>query len=616
MSSVVEHLGIVIDYAKDRAIPEQGLALLTGDGFYKREGEGSPQESFARAATCYSFGDYEFAQRIYNYLANQDFMMASPVLSNAVEVIWPDFTEEQFEEAAEWLEHNVTPDGMPISCFLSKISDNKRSLVETRKEAAWLSMLGGGVGIWAANRSPDAKSTGVMAHLAGYDSDTIAYRQTPTRRGSMAAYMDILHPEQHMFIAMRDPTKGDPNKKCFNLNHGVTIPDAFMEAVIREEEVELVDPKHGPTGKMVKATDIWEEVLQTRKDTGEPFMLFIDTVNRNLPKWITKPTYHVGQSNLCSEITLMTSETRTAVCCLSSLNLERYEHWKDTQIVADLVRLLDNVLEYFIRLAPPELKRAIHSASKERAIGIGTFGWHSYLQSKMIPFASGGYNSAISHTHKIFGDIRPKAIEESRRLAVLRGEAPDCAGSGMRNSHLFAIAPNANSASLVGASPSIEPWASNAFNAQGRAGSFLIFNKYLEALLEKYGKNTDDVRRIVIQDSGSVRKLDFLTEHEKAVFATSAEIDPMWVIEVAGERQPYICQSQSVNIRIPADITKEEMSDIHIAAWAKGLKSLYYCRAEAAVKVDLGTGTDRPLNAVPVRAKIVYDMEGCKSCEG
>lgn len=615
--TVVEYNGIVIDYARDRQIPEQGLAMLTGDGFYKKEHEMSPQETFARGATCYSFGDYEFAQRIYDYVSNGWFTFASPVQSNAVDIDWPTFTEDQFEEAGDWLEENVIPDGMPISCFLSMVCDNKRSLVETRSEAEWLSMMGGGVGVYFGNRSPDRKSTGVMAHAAGYDADTIAYRQTATRRGSIAGYMDILHPENHLFMSMRDPTKGDDNKKCFNLNHGFNIPDEFMHAVIMEEDIELVDPKHGPTGRFVKAKELWFELLQTRKDTGEPYILYIDTVNRNIPKWITKPTYHVRQSNLCSEITLMTSAKRTAVCCLSSLNLEKYEEWKDTNIVADLVRLLDNVLEYFIRLAPPEISKAIHSASKERAIGIGTLGWHSFLQSKMIPFCSGGFNSAIHWIHKIHGDIRPKAIAESLRLGAIRGEAPDCQGSGMRNSHLFAIAPNASSSSLVNTSPSVEPWKSNAFAAQGRAGSFLIKNKYLEKLLEQKGMNTEEVWSDIIASDGSVQHLDFLTELEKSVFETSDETDPMWIVEQAGERQKYLCQSQSINIRVPADITLQEMSDIHMAAWFKGLKSLYYCRGQSASKVQLGTGGDKPLNAVPVRKKIEYlDENECRACEG
>jgi len=614
MSEVREYLGIVIDYSKDKEIPEQGIAMLTGKGFYKKEWEESPQETFARGATCYSFGDYEFAQRIYNYASNQWFAFASPVQSNAVEVNWPSFREDQFEEAAEWLEENVDPEGMPISCFLSMIHDSKQGLLTASDEAKQLSMMGGGVGVWAANRSPDEKSTGVMAHARDYDAMTLAYRQTATRRGSMAMYLDVDHPEIMSFLQMRNPIGGDSNKKCFNLNHGINITDRFMIAVIKGEEYELVDPKHGPTGRMVKAREVWEEILELRKETGEPYLLFKDTVNRDIPSWITKPTYRVNQSNLCSEITLMTSLKRTAVCCLSSLNLEKYDEWKDTNIVADLIRLLDNVLEYFIRLAPKELSRAVHSASKERALGLGTLGWHSYLQSKDIPFESGGFNSAIQHTHKVYGDLREKAIAESKRLAVLRGEAPDCMGSGMRNSHLFAIAPNASSSSIVGASPSIEPWAGNCFNAEGRAGSFLIKNKYLKKKLQEIGKDTNEVWSSITVNEGSVQHLDFLDEHTKAVFKTAYEISPMWVIEQASVRQQYICQSQSVNLFLPADVTAEELCDVHIMAWAKRLKSLYYCRGKSATKANIGTGGERPLNSVPVRTKIEY--EGCLSCEG
>jgi ribonucleoside-diphosphate reductase alpha chain len=614
--TVQEYLGIIIDYSRDRSIPEQGLAMLTSKGFYKKEWENSPQETFARSATCYSFGDQAFAQRIYEYLSKGWFVNASPVESNAVDVEWPDFKEEEFEEAGNWLEENVTPDGMPISCFLSQIPDTRQGLVDTRCEAAWLSMLGGGVGLGASNRSPDEKSTGVMSHLKGYDADTLSYRQTASRRGSMAAYLDILHPEQHSFMQMRDPTSGDENKKCFNLNHAFNIPDAFMHAVIRQEQIELIDPKHGPTGTFVQADKVWEEYMQTRKDTGEPYALYIDTVNRNIPKQITKPTYKVTQSNLCSEITLMTSATRTAVCCLSSLNLAKYEEWKDTQIVADLIRYLDNVLEYFIRLAPKELKRATHSAQKERALGLGTLGWHSLLQSKDIAFASGGVNSAISWSHKIGSYIKSRAEEESVRLGTIRGEAPDCRGSGFRNSHLIAIAPNASSSSKVGESPSREPWNSNAFAAQGRAGSYLIKNQYLTKRLKELGLDTEEVWNKILTEEGSVRNVDGLTEHDKDVFATATEIDPMWIIEGAAAYQPYVCQSISTNIFIPADITKQEMSDIHIAAWAKGLKSLYYCRSKAASNVAIGTGGEKPLNAVAVRQKINYEANECLSCHG
>ena len=613
-SYIKPHLGVQIDLSRDAALPEQGFAMLTRKGFYKRDWETSPQEGFARAATCYSFGDYDFAQRIYDYASKGWFTNASPVLSNAVEVNWPWFGKEHFQEAGDWLEKNVTPDGMPISCFLTKVSDDKKSLVETRSETEWLSMLGGGVGVWFGNRAPDEKSTGVMAHAAGYDADTLAFKQKESRRGSIAAYLDIDHPEIVQFIQMRDPVGGDHNKKCFNLNNAVTITDKFMHAVIKGEDYELVDPKHGGTGRFLSAREVWEKIHQMRFETGEPYILFRDTVNRLRPGWIRNPHYYVGQSNLCSEITLWTSEKRTAVCCLSSLNLAKFEEWKDTTIVEDLIRYLDNVLEYFIRLAPPELKKAVYSAQKERALGLGTLGWHSYLQSKMIPFESGGFNSAIQHTHMIYKRIRERAIESSLQLATERGEAPDCAGSGMRNSHLLAIAPNASSSSLVGASPSIEPWADNCFVADGRAGAFLIINEALKKVLEHYGKDTEEVRKSIQQNDGSVQHLDFLTDHEKLVFKTSKETDPMWIIEQAAARTPYVCQSTSLNIKVPQDVTKEKMSDISMEAWFRGVKSLYYCRAEGTSKAEVGTGGDRPLNAVPV--KKLVELETCLACEG
>lgn len=303
MSEVVrkstKYMGININYSKDHIIPEQGKAMLTRKGFYKKEGENSPQETFARASTCYSFGDYEFAQRVYDYVSSGWFTFASPVLSNAENIEWPEFTEDQFEEAGQWLKENVKPQSLPISCYLSYVGDKKESLVEARKEVSWLSMMGGGIGLYMANRSPDEKSTGVMAHLRGYDADTLSYKQGNTRRGSMAAYLDIDHPEIIQFLDMRNPTGGDSNKKMFNLNHGVNLTDAFMESVIKGEDYELVDPKQGATGVKLNAREVFEEIMLLRKETGEPYIMFKDTVNRNVPEWITRPFYEVSQSNLC-----------------------------------------------------------------------------------------------------------------------------------------------------------------------------------------------------------------------------------------------------------------------------------------------------------------------------
>lgn len=612
MSNTEKYLGITIDYNKDKSIPEQGIAYLTGDGFYKKENEYSPQHTYARASTSYCFGDYEFAQRIYNYVSDGWFMFASPVISNAQEINWP--KSKDFHKSAKWLKQNVVANGLPISCFLGYIPDTKEGLVEARKEASWLSMMGGGVGMYAANRSPDRLSTGVMSHLRGYDADTLSYRQTSTRRGSMAAYLDIDHPEIMQFIQMRNPVGGDQNQKCFNLNNAVNITDEFMNAVVNGEKYELIDPKHGRTGNFLEAREVWEEILKLRYETGEPYMNFIDTVNRGIPAWITKPTYKVVQSNLCSEISLMTSPKRTAVCCLSSVNVEKFDEWKDdTLFIADLIRLLDNVLEYFIQLAPEQLWRAIRSAQKERAVGLGAFGWASWFQKNMISFES-GFLGANGQCDEITSLLKRKAVAASQQLALERGEPDDVAGSGMRNSHLLAFAPNASSASILGASPATEPWAGNAFTAQGRAGSFLIKNKYLKKLLKEKGFDTDEIWSSIILNEGSVQHLDCLTDEEKKVFVTSYEVSPMWIVEHAATRQKHVCQSQSVNIFVGKGVTLQELSDIHMKAWKQGLKSLYYCRAKPATKAQVGTGGDKPLNAVPVKTKIEY--EECLACQG
>lgn len=608
------YCGVEVDLTRDSNLTEQGLRYLTTEGFYKKPNETTPQETLARGAACYSFGDKEFAKRIYDYASKQYFAFASPVLSNAVAFEWPEFTKEQFLEAGDWLKENIKPDGMPISCFLNLISDSKGGLTVNSAETKELSMAGGGVGVYMGNRSPDTKSTGVMAHAKEYDATSLAYKQAASRRGSIALYMDIDHPEVINFLGMRDPTGGDMNKKCFNLNHGLNITDKFMRAVVKGERFPLVDPKHGNTGQDLDARELWEKILETRKETGEPYLLFIDTVNKSIPEWVTKPTYKVSQSNLCSEILLMTSFKRSAVCCLSSLNLDKYDEWKDTPIVEDLVRLLDNVLEYFIRLAPPSLKRAIHSAKKERAIGLGTLGFHSLLQSKNIPIES---DEARRYNMEIFKGIKEKAVATSLLLGKERGEVDDCRNTGMRNSHLLAIAPNASSSSIVGASPSIEPWKANVFLSEGRAGSVLIKNKYLEELLDKLGKNTKKVWDSILVNEGSVQHLDFLDSRTKEVFKTAMEIDQMKLVNLVADRTPLICQSQSFNVFINNTMTAQEVSDIHLYGWKKGVKSFYYCRGDSSSKASIGTGGDKPLNAVPVELKQqeVVD-EGLPCCEG
>ena len=590
-----EYCGIKLDLNRDSLLGEQGLRYLTTEGFYKKPNETTPQETFARGAACYSFGDHELVQRIYDYASKHWFTFASPVLSNALPIAWPKFEKSEFKEAAQWLKENVKAEGLPISCFLNAISDSKKGLTVNSAETKELSMAGGGIGTYMGNRSPDSKSTGVMAHAKEYDAITLAYKQAESRRGSIAMYLDIDHPEIMNFLGMRDPTGGDMNKKCFNLNHGLNITDKFMRQVINGEDFSLIDPKHGDTGQKLNAREVWEKILETRKETGEPYLLFIDTVNANIPKWVTKPTYKVQQSNLCSEITLFTSPKRSAVCCLSSLNLEKFEEWKDTTIVEDLVRFLDNVLEYFIQLAPPEISRAIHSATKERAIGLGTLGFFSLLQSKMI---SGESDEARRLNLEVFELIKSRAVKASLELGKERGEAMDCMNTGMRNSHLMAVAPNASSSSIVGTSPSIEPWKANVFLSEGRAGSILLKNKYLEKYLESIQKNTKKVWDSVLNHAGSIQHLEFIPEKVKDVFKTANELDQMKLVNLVADRTPLICQSQSFNVFIHNEMSAEELSDIHMMGWIKGIKSFYYCRGDGTMKANIGSGKEKPLNAV------------------
>lgn len=619
--TVKKYLGINIDYSLDKIIPEQGYAMLTKKGFYKKEGEYSPQESFARATTCFSFGDLGLAQRLYDAVSKQWFTFASPVLSNAVKHEYPE--DLKFENVRQYLQDNVKAEGLPISCFLSYIPDTREGLVSTGSETRYLSMNGGGVGLYAGMRSVDEKSTGVMSHMKTYDADAQAYKQGETRRGSYAAYLPIDHPEIMNFLEMRSPVGGDVNQKCFNLNNAINITDDFMKKMMNEEEYELVDPKHGKTGRFLSAKAVWEKIIEVRKDTGEPYLNFIDTINRAIPKHITNPAYKIVQSNLCNEIHLMTNSERTAVCCLSSLNLDKYDEWKDTTLVADMVRMLDNVLEYFIALAPDTISRAIFSAEQERAIGLGTLGFASYLQRKGIPFESGGFNSAVQINYNIYKNIKDQAVKESLRLGKERGVPNDCEGSGMRNSHLMAIAPNASSSSMVNVSPSIEPFSGIAFTAQGRSGSFLIKNRHFETVLDNYaeenGKDNNWKERqwaLIVENEGSVQDLEWVSDHDKKVFRTSSEIDQKWVIEHAAIRQPHICQGQSLNLAIHPNMSLDDVSYLHWLAWKKGIKGLYYYRSSSKVKAKVsGNGTDKPLNAVSVKPNYEQDNT-CLSCEG
>ena len=557
-----QHLGIKIDTRKDSALSEQAFKLLTD--YYCRKDEKSPQEAFARAAVAYSAGDMELAQRIYDAASKGWFMFSSPILSNAP---LP----------------NEKAKALPISCFLAYVPDSLEGLIDHTAELRWLSVKGGGVGgHWSDVRSISDIAPGPIPFLHTVDADMTAYRQGKTRKGSYAAYMDISHPDIIEFIQMRIPT-GDVNRKNLNLHHAVNLTDEFMIAVMDGAMWDLKDPNHNEVRDSMPARKLWEMLLETRYRTGEPYLNFIDTANRYLPEAQKKLGLKIHGSNLCNEIHLATNEERTAVCCLSSLNLEMYDEWKDTSLVRDLTRFLDNVLQFFIDNAPDTISRARYSAERERSLGLGAMGYHSYLQRHSIAFES---EKALVVNKEIFKRIQNDAILESMKMAKERGEAPDMVGYGVRNAHLLAIAPNANSSLIGGTSPSIEPWKANAFTSRTRAGSHLTKNKYLEELLEKLGRNDDKTWSSIITNGGSVQHFDWLDDQSKAVFKTAIEIDQDWVVRQGGERQKYLCQGQSLNIFFPAGATKAYLHKVHFDAWRYGCKGLYYLRTETSNRAE------------------------------
>lgn len=577
-----------LDFERDLFLNEQARKLLTD--YYLHKNEKSPQEGFARAATAFSNGDKEFAQRIYDYASNGWFMFSSPILSNA----------------------GANDGSLPISCFLNYVPDNLEGLIEHSSETRWLSVKGGGVGgHWSDVRSVSDKAPGPMPFLHTIDADMVAYRQGKTRKGSYAAYMDISHPDIIEFINMRIPT-GDVNRKNLNTHHGVNIPDAFMEAVEKNESWDLVDPKTKEVKETLLARKVWELILETRYRTGEPYLHFIDTSNAALPKEQKELGLRINGSNLCNEIFLSTNSLRTAVCCLLSVNLEYYDDWKNTNMIADLICFLDNVLQYFIDNAPDEIKRARYSAYRERSVGLGAMGFHSYLQRNNVAFES---EEARVANIEIFKDIYNKSYEESLRLGKLRGEAPDMVGSGLRNAHRMAIAPNANSSMILSTSPSIEPWKANAFTSRTRVGSHLNKNKYLEIVLEQHNKNNDEIWSSIIVNGGSVQHLDFLTKHEKEVFKTAIEIDQETIVRLAGERQNHICQGQSLNVFFPAGVDKKYLNKVHYMAWKYGCKGMYYLRTESSNKAEVVSEK--------VKADKINFLNGeeekqdeCTSCQG
>ena len=582
------HGQVRIDRTRDALLTDFGKATL--DDRYLLPGE-SYQDLFARVASAYG-DDAAHAQRIYDYISRLWFMPATPVLSNG-----------------------GTTRGLPISCFLNEASDSLDGIVGLWNENVWLAAKGGGIGSYWGNLrgigekvGRNGKTSGVIPFIRVMDSLTLAISQGSLRRGSAACYLPVNHPEIEEFLEMRRPTGGDPNRKALNLHQGVLIPDAFMRAVEADEEWALVSPKDGALMKKVSARSLWIRILTARIETGEPYIIYSDHVNNARPEHQKLAGLEVKTSNLCSEITLPTGidqhgEQRTAVCCLSSLNLETWFEWKDeAQFIPDVMRFLDNVLQSFIDTAPDTMARARYSAMRERSVGLGVMGYHSFLQALNVPFES---VVAKVWNMRMFKHIRAQADTASRLLAEERGPCPDAAEYGFmeRFSNKMAIAPTASISIICGgASPGIEPIAANVYNHKTLSGSFIVRNPFLKKVLAKHGRDDEDTWTTVTVNKGSVQHLDFLTEQEKATFKTAFELDQRWVVEHAADRTPYICQSQSVNIFLPANVHKRDLHQIHMTAWKKGVKSLYYCRSLSIQRADAISEKVAPQAALGVAA--------------
>jgi len=589
---------VTVDYRRDKYLSE--FSKKTLQDRYLIDGEISPQDAFARAAKAFA-NDEEHAQRLYEYASKLWFMFSTPILSNG-----------------------GTTRGLPISCFLNYVDDSREGITNHYTENAFLSSVGGGVGgCWNAIRSVGSstsngsESTGVIPFMKVVDAEMLAFSQGVTRRGSYAAYLDMSHPEIEEFLDVRKPTGGDINRKSVNLHHGVVIPDAFMElieAATREEAFDdswdLIDPHSGRVVKTISAKTLWVKLIQNRVETGEPYLMFGDTVQEGLPQCQKDLGLQVHHSNLCSEITLVTSEDRTAVCCLSSVNLEEFDEWQhDENFIPDLVAMLDNVISYFVESAPRELWRAAYSAMQERSIGLGAMGFHAYLQRHHLPFEGAMAKSA---NMRMFKHIKSEAVNATRKLAEERGEAPDAKGYGVRNVHLLAVAPNASSSIICGnTSPSIEPYRANAYTQKTKSGSSLQKNEYLEHVLQELGEDTDEVWKSIVTNGGSVQHIEFLDDYTKDVFKTAVEIDQRWVIDFAADRQEHICQSQSLNVFFPSNVSKQELHAVHMMAWKKKVKTLYYLRSEAYKRAE--NVSDEALRQYIFES---IDEEGCLACEG
>lgn len=576
---------VQIDRSRDARLTEFGKATLTDRYLLPEE---SYQDLFARVALHYS-DDNAHAQRMYDYISQLWFMPATPVLSNG-----------------------GTNRGLPISCFLNECDDSLEGILDLWNENVWLASRGGGIGsYWGNIRSigekvgRNGKTSGIVPFIRVMDSLTLAISQGSLRRGSAACYLPVWHPEIEEFVEMRRPTGGDPNRKALNLHHGILISNRFMEAVEKDEDWALKSPVDGHVVDKIKARDLWIRILTSRIETGEPYIVYIDHVNDQIPHHHKLAGLNVKMSNLCSEITLPTGrdhhgQNRTAVCCLSSLNLEKFEEWADhPTMIEDCMRFLDNVLSDFIAKAPDSMKRAKYAAMRERSVGLGVMGFHSFLQSKMIPMES---VMAKVWNRRMFQHIKRGVDDASVKLAHERGPCPDAADYGImeRFSNKMAIAPTASISIITGgASPGIEPNAANAYTHKTLSGSFAVRNEYLERLLTAKGQNNDDIWSSIFTNEGSVQHLDFLSDDEKDVFKTAFEIDQRWLIEHAADRAPFICQAQSLNLFLPANVHKKMLHDLHWEAWKKGVKSLYYCRSKSIQRAESAASWARSKNKAP-----------------
>ena len=586
------------DPARDALFDELGLMRLRES--YMKAGEESPQERFRFVAEQFG-SNPAHAQRIYDYASRHWLSFSTPILA--------------FGRAKK---------GLPVSCYLAYMDDSAEGLVDTLSEVNWLSMLGGGVGIHVGIRPADEKSVGVMPHLRVYDAACLAYRQGSTRRGSYAAFLSIDHPDIIPFIEMRKPT-GDQNLKALNLHHGVNISDAFMEKIeasMRDADADDAwDLRHPATGRVVatvSARDLWQRILEMRMQTGEPYLVFQDTAERALPSWLRDKGLRINGSNLCTEIFLPTSKDRTAVCCLSSLNLEYFDEWRNQpDFISDALEFLDNVLQYFIEHAPDTIARARRSAERERSVGLGALGFHAYLQKKGIPFES---VVAKVTNRAIFRHIHEACAEADAKLCAERGPCPDAADSGVmrRFSHWTAVAPNASSSLIMGGtSPSIEPYRANIYRQDTLSGAYIMKNRFLKAALAERGLDTDEVWADIIAHDGSVQHRTDLPQEVRDVFKTATEIDQRWIVELAADRQAFIDQGQSVNLFFPPDVSVAYLHACHFTAWKLGLKSLYYNRSDKLRKADrVGVQVERRRIEDEINMQAVADGTTCLACEG